>query len=321
MLTGDDGLPLAEPPQGYPLAFPRTACSWMTPAMPATSTARVTIGVRRGLRQRRRRDAGRRPRVGCARETAISGGGWRRSLRQHLRAYSKSRRRAPIYWQLGTPSGSYSVWLYYHRFTRDTLYAVVNDYVTPKLRHEERQLTGLVQESGSHPTPSQRREIAAQETFVEELRAFREELARVAPLWNPDLNDGVIINFAPLWRLIPQHKAWQRQVKACWDKLVAGDYDWAHLAMHLWPERVVPKCATDRSLAIAHGLEDAFWVEGDDGKWQQRDVSAETVEDLVRERSSEAVKAALTDLMQAPASGVGGTRGGRRKTNSQPKRP
>ena len=42
----------------------------------------------------------------------------------------------------------------------------------------------------------------------------------------------------------------------------AGKYDWAHIAMHLWPERVVPKCATDRSLAIAHGLEDVFWVEG-----------------------------------------------------------
>jgi hypothetical protein len=24
-----------------------------------------------------------------------------------------------------------------------------------------------------------------------------------------------------------------------------------NLAMHLWPERVVPRCATDRSLAIA----------------------------------------------------------------------
>ena len=49
-----------------------------------------------------------------------------------------------------------------------------------------------------------------------------------------------------------------------------GKYDWAHIAMHLWPERVVPKCATDRSLAIAHGLEDVFWTK-DDGKWS-RDI-------------------------------------------------
>ena len=75
---------------------------------------------------------------------------------------------------------------------------------------------------------------------------------------------------APLWRLVPQHKPWQKELKATWDELVAGKYDWAHLAMHLWPERVVPKCATDRSLAIAHGLEDVFWVEGADGKWKPR---------------------------------------------------
>ncbi len=118
-----------------------------------------------------------------------------------------------------------------------------------------------MQDGGGNPTASQRKEIAEQETFVEELRAFREEVARVAPLWNPDLNDGVIINFSPLWRLVPRHRAWQRECKDCWDKLVAGDYDWAHLAMHLWPERVVPKCAKDRSLAIAHGLEDVFWEE------------------------------------------------------------
>jgi hypothetical protein len=52
--------------------------------------------------------------------------------------------------------------------------------------------------------------------------------------------------------------------------LCAGEYDWSHIAMHLWPERVVPKCAKDRSLAIAHGLEDVFWVEGTDGKWTAR---------------------------------------------------
>ena len=27
-----------------------------------------------------------------------------------------------------------------------------------------------------------------------------------------------------------------------------GEYDRAHLAMHVWPERVVPKSATDRIL-------------------------------------------------------------------------
>jgi len=162
-------------------------------------------------------------------------------------------------------------------------------------------------------TPRAAGEFAEQEAFVEELRAFQEEVARIAPLWNPDPDDGVIINFAPLWRLVPQHRAWQRECKACWDKLVAGHYDWSHLAMHLWPERVVPKCADDRNLAIAHGLEDVFWFEDEDGKWKPREVPARPVDELVCERNSAAVKAALKSLLEAPAAN-GGSRRGRRRT-------
>ena len=98
-----------------------------------------------------------------------------------------------------------------------------------------------------------------------------EEVERIAPLWNPNLNDGVIINFAPLWRLVPQNKSWQKECKSCWDKLVKGEYDWAHLAMHLWPERVVPKCVTDASLAIAHGLEEVFWEQDDRDRFQPKE--------------------------------------------------
>ena len=188
----------------------------------------------------------------------------------HIRMYSKSRRKAPIYWQLATPSASYSVWLYIHAFSKDTLFRVQNDYAVPKLAHEERRLESLRSELRDGATAVQRKALTAQEAFVEELRAFLDEVKRVAALWNPDLHDGVIINFAPLWRLVPQNKPWQKELKSTWDALCEGKYDWAHLAMHLWAERVVPKCAKDRSLAIAHGLEDIFWVEGADGKWNAR---------------------------------------------------
>jgi hypothetical protein len=144
---------------------------------------------------------------------------------------------------------------------------VLSDHVSGKIVHERAKLDSLRVAAGGGPTSSQRREIDAQETFVGELKAFQEEVERIAPLWNPDLNDGVILNYAPLWRMV-KLRSWQKECKDCWDKLVAGDYDWAHLAMHLWPARVVPKCADDRSLAIAHGLEDLFWVEDIDG-WRK----------------------------------------------------
>ncbi len=238
------------------------------------------------------------------------GSGLRTYLRReffanHLRGYSRSRRKAPVYWQLATASGSYSVWLYYQRLTADSLYKVLYDNVAAKLGHEERKLLVLVQGAGETPVSSQRKEIAGQDAFVRELRDFRDEVARIAPLWNPDLNDGVIINFAPLWRLIPQHRTWQKECKNLWDGLVAGHYDWARLAMRLWPERVVPECAEDRSLAVAHGLDGIFWVEDREGKWHKRKVDQPTIRRLVAERTSGAVKDALRNLLEAPAPGTG----------------
>ena len=218
----------------------------------------------------------------------------------HISTYSKSRRKAPIYWQLSVPSSAYAIWLNYQQLTRDTFYKVGNDFVTAKLQYEERKLGELQGEDGADLSASQRRKLGMQENFVVELRAFRDEVALVAPLWNPDLNDGVIINFAPLWRLVSQNRSWQKECKKVWDKLVAGDYDWAHLAMHLWPERVVPKCAKDRSLAIAHGLENTFWHEDVDGKWHHRMVQATELQTLIIQRMSPAVQEALKNLLEAP---------------------
>jgi hypothetical protein len=57
---------------------------------------------------------------------------------EHLKRYSKSRRQAPIYWQLSAGNGNYSAWLYYHRFTQDTLYRVLRDFVEPRIQQAER---------------------------------------------------------------------------------------------------------------------------------------------------------------------------------------
>ncbi len=218
----------------------------------------------------------------------------------HIRDYSSDKRKAPIYWQLATTSGSYSVWLYIRAFNKDTLFRVRNDYVAPKLEHERRQLATLRAEAGASPTSAQSRAIETQKVFVDELAAALDEVSRVAPLWDPDLDDGMIINFAPLWRLVPHHRPWQNELRATWAKLVEGEYDWARLAMRFWPERVVPKCAEDRSLAIAHDLEDVFWFEDDNGKWRKREMPTRPVESLIAERSSSAVKAAVASIVEAP---------------------
>ncbi len=234
----------------------------------------------------------------------------------HCSQYTRCKRTAPIYWQLSTPSRKFSVWLYYQALTSDTLFKIRNEYVGPKLAHEQRRLQRLRGDAEGDLNASRRREIESQETFVTELTSMDEEIERIAPLWNPSLDDGVIINFAPLWRLVPQNKPWQKECKKTWDKLVKGDYDWAHLAMHLWPERVVPKCVEDASIAIAHGLEDVFWEQDDRDRYQQKEEPEggwePVIAELVEERTSPAVKAALQSLLDAPAPSSTSTRRRRR---------
>ena len=226
----------------------------------------------------------------------------------HIKSYSKSRRKAPIYWQLATPSASYSVWLHLPSLSADTMYRVQQDYVAPKLAAEERKLQSLRHQAALSQRSFDREAASTQETFVQELRTMLEEVTRVAPLWSPNLDDGVAINFALLWRLVPHNGPWQEELKRTWDRLLAGDCDWAGLALSLWPERVIPKCAKDRSLAMAHGLTTHFWVDGGDGQSKPCTASLALVGDLVEGRSSPNTRAALGAFLTAPSDRAGARR-------------
>ena len=82
-------------------------------------------------------------------------------------------------------------------------------------------------------------------------------MLRLAEFWKPNLNDGVQITAALLWKLFRLPK-WQRTLNQTWQELEAGDCDWAHLTYSILPVRVAEKCKTDKSLAIAHNLEHVY---------------------------------------------------------------
>ena len=44
----------------------------------------------------------------------------------------------------------------------------------------------------------------------------------------PDLNDGVVLNIAPLCRLVP----W-KEAKEYWDELLEGKYEWSSIGKQL----------------------------------------------------------------------------------------
>ncbi|MFA7679135.1 type II restriction endonuclease subunit M [Pseudomonas aeruginosa] len=174
----------------------------------------------------------------------------------HLQRYSKSRRKAPIYWPLSTTSGSYTLWVYYPSLTSQTLYTAINDFIEPKLKQVGADVTAL-RNKGSNRTRDDEKQFEALQAFELELIELRDTLLKLAPTYKPNHDDGVQISACPLWPLF-RHKPWQKVLKDTWAKLEKGDYDWAHLAMNYWPERVREKCKTDKSLAIAHSLEDLY---------------------------------------------------------------
>jgi hypothetical protein len=234
MLTGSDGLPSKEAPPGYPLRIEWDGIMvdaadhsddilrrvrdvveliWKDRADAIETEACDILGVKE------LRDYFRKP---------GSGGFWD----DHVKRYSKSRRKAPIYWLLQSSKKNYALWLYYHWLDKDILFKALVNYVEPKIRLEDDGLKTLrAQRAGASGRDAKQldRQIEKQDALVAELRDFEEKLRRAANLHlDPDLNDGVVLNIAPLWELVP----W-KEAKAYWHELRAGEYEWSTIGKQL----------------------------------------------------------------------------------------
>jgi len=76
-----------------------------------------------------------------------------------------------------------------------------------------------------------------EETLLGELKDFADKPERAAKLnfgnpekldsnvvYDPDLNDGVVLSIAPLWELVP----W-KEAKNYWKELLEGRYEWSSM--------------------------------------------------------------------------------------------
>ena len=177
----------------------------------------------------------------------------------HIKQY----RKRPVYWPIQSSKRSYGFVLFHEKIDRNTFYALQQE---PYLPTKRRAVQLRLEELGKKVLTAQGAARKPIEKEMDELRQLAEELAQFAkdleaitrggyepePDW---IDDGVILRMAPLWSVIP---LWKSEPKKYWEELAAGKYDWSHIAMHYWPERVREKCKKDKSLAIAHGHEEWF---------------------------------------------------------------
>ena len=94
----------------------------------------------------------------------------------HIRRYSKSRRKAPIYWQLATPTGELLGMAIYPSTHTATFYSEsITTMLLRSLLTKSVNLPSLRVDGGTEALASaQRKLIGAQEAFVEEIRVFRD---------------------------------------------------------------------------------------------------------------------------------------------------
>lgn len=173
--------------------------------------------------------------------------------RWHLRWY----RKRPVYWPLQSARRGYGFVVFHERIERATLYVLQRDYLDHKLnglRLEIGDLRAQLEALSGAARKRAERQIDRITQLTDEVSDFAQTMERIVragyepePNW---IDDGVILRMAPLWELIP---IWKSEPRKHWERLQRGDFDWSHIAMRYWPERVRDACNRNKSFAIAHG--------------------------------------------------------------------
>lgn len=165
----------------------------------------------------------------------------------HFKRYTKSRRKAPIYWPLSSEDGSLTYWVYYPKLSKNTLPSLIL-----KLRDENEAIRSNINNALVAHDKVLETNLRAQQQQVE---GMIEEITRIIDLgYEPNHDDGVPVTSCPLVNLI-RHRGWSLECASNLEDLQKGDYDWSHLAMSMFPSRVTQKAKKDWCMALTHGLE------------------------------------------------------------------
>lgn len=165
----------------------------------------------------------------------------------HFKRYTKSRRKAPIYWLLASEDGTVDYWIYYPKLSKNTLPQLII-----QLREKGEQLRTRLNAALAAHDKTQETQVLAEQEQVE---GMMEKLNRIIEAgYVPNHDDGVPVTAAPLLHLAAS-RLWRTECEKNMELLAKGDYDWSHLAMSMYPARVAQKAKKDWCMALTHGLE------------------------------------------------------------------
>ena len=165
----------------------------------------------------------------------------------HFKRYTKSRRKAPIYWLLASEDGTVDYWVYYPKLSKNTLPQLII-----QLREKGEQLRTRQNAALAAHDKTQETQVRAEQEQVE---GMMEKLNRIIEAgYVPIHDDGVPVTAAPLQHLAAS-RLWRAECEKNMELLAKGDYDWSHLAMSMYPARVAQKAKKDWCMALTHGLE------------------------------------------------------------------
>ena len=162
----------------------------------------------------------------------------------HFKRYTKSRRKAPIYWPLSSEDGSITYWVYYPKLNQNTLHSLILI-----LRDENERLHSQI---AANTDKAQQTLLRGRQQQVEYMMDELNSIINAG--YKPNHDDGVPVTSCPLVKLIA-HRGWKQECTENWEDLQKGEYDWSHLAMSMFPARVTQKAKKDWCLALTHGLE------------------------------------------------------------------
>jgi hypothetical protein len=143
--------------------------------------------------------------------------------KDHYKRYSKR----PIYWKFSSPKGHFSVLIYMHRYTPDTLNNILNNYLREfvnKLKTRKEQMQHLENTGSASEKAQASKEIDKLNAMIADCQSYEREI--LFPLASEriemDLDDGVLVNYNLFGKAVEEIKSVNDKKK----KKKVKEFDW-----------------------------------------------------------------------------------------------